>query len=62
MTEKEKEVLAECFQDTVKCSTNLIYESLALLFETMALHPELSLQQVLAAMSMAMKKLAEGTK
>jgi len=59
MTEQEKEVLAECLTDAVKCSSNLVYESLSILFENMAKHPELNLQQVLVAIAAALKMLAK---
>ena len=59
MTEQEKNILTECIMDSVKFTTNTIYEGLAMLFEEMAKHPELSLQQVLLAMSTTLKKIAK---
>lgn len=59
MTEQEKQVLAKCFSDSITCATDIVYESLSLLFERMAKHPELSLQEILIAMSLALKKLQE---
>ena len=58
MDEQEKKVLIECLTDTINCSINTVYESLALLFETMSQHPELSLQEILIGMSITLKKLA----
>ena len=62
MTEQEKQVLIECMQDTANCAINTVYGSLALLFETISKHPELSLQEVLIAMSLALKELEKTRK
>lgn len=59
MTEQEKKVLIEGLTSSVKCSTNIIYESLALLFEEMSKHPELTLQQFLISMAFTLKRLAK---
>jgi len=62
MTEQEREVLTEAFRNVIKCSNGIIYETLALLFEEIAKHPELTLQQVLVTISMSLRKLAEERK
>lgn len=62
MTELEKKILLECLTSSVKCSVNTIYESLALLFEEMSKHHELTLQQVLIGMSITLKRLAKENK
>lgn len=62
MTEQEKNFLLESLVDAVKCSTNTVFESLAILFKEMASHPELTLQQVLLCMSISLEKLNKGEK
>ena len=62
MTEQEKKIFIDCLIDTVNCTTDTVYESLALLFEEMAKHPELTLQQTLIAMSTSLKMIVEKKK
>lgn len=62
MTEQEKKVLVECLTSSINFSVNTIYESLALLFEEMSKHPELTLQQVLTGMALALKQLTKENK
>ena len=57
MTEQEKKVIAECLTDSIRCATDTVYESLSIMFETMAKHPEYTLQEVLTAMSIGLKML-----
>ncbi len=62
MTEQEKKSLIECLTSSIKCSVDTIYESLALLFEEMSKHPELTLQQVLIGMAITLKQLTKENK
>ena len=59
MTEQEKQFLIESLVEAVHCSTKTVFESLSILFKTMASYPELSLQQVLIGMSLALDKLSK---
>lgn len=62
MAEQEKKVFVECLTDAVKASSNLVYETLSMLFEKMAKHPELNLQEVLVAMATALKMITKENK
>ena len=59
MTEQEKKVLVECMGDSIQCAIDIVWTNLSDLFERMAKYPELSLQEILIAMSLALKKLKE---
>lgn len=59
MTQQEKNVICDMLFDSVDCATNTVYESLALLFDTMAKHPEFTLQEVLIGMSMGLRMLID---
>ena len=62
MNEQEKKLILELLSDTIESATTLVFESIAMLFEEMAKHPELNLQQVLIAMSIALKSLIKEKK
>ena len=57
MTEQEKKVLMECMGDSMDCTLDIVYETFAMLFETMAKHPSLSLQQMFLQMAITLRKL-----
>ena len=36
MTEEEKKIFTECLVDSIRCATDTVYETMAMLFETIA--------------------------
>ena len=67
MTEIEKEILRDCLTECVSTTTNIVYETLAMLFKTVAetnikQGRQMTAEQVLLVLSEGLKYLYDPTK
>ena len=61
MTKQEIEAFADCLKEAMSGSIKTVYGSLAIIFEHMSKHPELTPVQMMLALSLILKQMAEGS-